>query len=44
MICKEVVRDTAEKLKQGVSLKDVRAAIDARFADRAHLATPTPKP
>jgi hypothetical protein len=33
-----------KKIEQGVSLKEVRKAIDARFADRAHLSTPTPQP
>jgi hypothetical protein len=44
MICQDVVRDTMQKLEQGVALSDIRKAIDERFRDRAHLATPSPVP
>ena len=44
MICQDVVRDTMQKVAQGVKLSEIRQAIDARYRDRAHLATPSPLP
>ena len=35
MICQDVVRDTMQKLARGVSLREIRQSIDARYRDRA---------
>ncbi len=39
-----VTRAVMQMLKQGVSPREIRAAIDAKYADLIDAATPTPYP
>lgn len=39
-----VTRDVMEMQAQGMSPRQIRAAIDAKYADQIDFATPTPYP
>ena len=39
-----VTRDVMQMLKEGLSLRGIRAAVDAKYADQIDAATPTPYP
>ena len=39
-----VTRDVMQMLEQGLSPREIRATVDANYADQIDLATPTPYP
>ena len=43
-VCIDVARDSAQLRRSGASVRDVRAAIDAKYESRFPRKTPTPQP
>ena len=43
-MCLGVTRDVMRMLHEGRSLRDIRVAIDNKYADTIEFATPTPYP